>query len=130
MINNKPTGRTINISSLFWSIVVLVLVIVMIIFSSYYMEMKTELAEAKNNLRNQQFNVAVLDFNQMFIKKVLKAEEDVDFESRLKLETAVRALGDQEILAGWNSFVNAENDMAAQKEVKELLFILAVKARR
>ena len=66
----------------------------------------------------------------MFIKDVLQADKEVDFETRLKLENAVRDLKDQEILAGWQSFIDSKTEQDAQSNVKKLLGILISKIQK
>lgn len=68
-----------------------------------------------------------LNFLEIFIKQVLKSEKEVDFDSRLKLENAVRDLEDDKILSQWQSFVNSKDEVTAQNNVKDLLELLVVK---
>jgi hypothetical protein len=75
-------------------------------------------------LESQKTNEKVLDFTKLFIEKVLKAETEVDFETRLKLENAVRNLGDEEILTQWQKFTESKTEAEAQEEVKNLLEML------
>lgn len=89
-----------------------------------------ELATAKEALtqqRSAQTNNKVLAFTQMFITNVLKADQEVDFETRLKLETAVRDLGDPQIREQWDRFVNSKTETQAQQEVENLLELLVNK---
>ncbi len=75
-------------------------------------------------MESQKTNEKVLDFTKLFIEKVLKAETEVDFETRLKLENAVRNLGDEEILTQWQKFTESKTEAEAQEEVKNLLEML------
>lgn len=68
-----------------------------------------------------------MDFNKLFIEKVLKAEEKIDFEERLKLENMVRNLNDEEILIQWQKFTESKTETEAQDNVKDLLYILVNK---
>jgi hypothetical protein len=63
----------------------------------------------------------------MFTEKVLLAERDVDFDTRLSLETAVRALNDQEIFDQWQKFTKSATKEEASAEAKKLLRILVQK---
>ncbi|MCK4520627.1 hypothetical protein KAT95_02040 [Candidatus Parcubacteria bacterium] len=65
-----------------------------------------------------------MNFIKFFIEKVLKAENEVDFETRLKLKNAVRNLSDEEILNQWNKFVESKTENEAQEEAKNLLEML------
>ncbi len=80
-------------------------------------------------METQEINEKVLEFSKLFIKQVFKAETEVDFETRLKLENAVRNLGDQEIMNQWQKFVNSKTEIQAQIEVKNLLEILVNKIK-
>lgn len=65
----------------------------------------------------------------MFINDVLKSEGEVNFETRLKLENAVRNLQDEEILAQWQKFTNTQKEADAQTEVKVFLEMLVNKIK-
>jgi hypothetical protein len=93
-----------------------------------YSVLKRELRTTQAELALKQFNNNVLDFYRLFIVKVLKTEGEVDFETRLQLETTVRELGDEEILAQWNKFTNSQTEEEAQREVKNLLELLVEKS--
>jgi len=75
-------------------------------------------------LKTQQNNERVIDFAKLFIEKVLKAQSEVSFEDRLKLETAVRNLKDTEILDQWEKFIGSKTEKEAQDAVKDLLALL------
>ena len=72
-------------------------------------------------------NERIINFLKLFIAKVLKAEKEVDFETRLKLENAVREIQDKEILDQWIKFTESQTETEAQKNVKDLLEILVNK---
>ena len=113
--------------SKFVYIIVLVLLVGNVFFASRYLTIKRELQEIKTPLEIQEINEKILNFTKFFIEKVLRAEEEVDFETRLKLENTVRDLGDQEILAQWQRFVDSKSESEAQQEVKNLLELLVNK---
>lgn len=81
--------------------------------------------QSKNNA--VAFNGKVLDFNRLFIEKVLKAKDEIDFETRLKLESTVRNLNDAEIISAWQAFIDSKTEDEAQEKVKNLLYILSSK---
>lgn len=92
-----------------------------------YFNVQKELRQAQTVLEIQKTNEKVLDFNKLFIEKVLKAEEKIDFEERLKLENMVRNLNDEEILIQWQKFTESKTETEAQDNVKDLLYILVNK---
>ena len=75
-------------------------------------------------------NGRVLNFASMFVKKVLQADSEVDFETRLSLENAVRDLKDKEVMEEWQNFTGSKTEMEAQNSVKKLLEILISKIQR
>lgn len=112
------------------SIIVILLLLVGNVFFGYkYFALQKELEAIKAALKTQQINEKTLEFAKLFIGKVLKAEREVDFETRLKLENAVRNLGDEEILAQWKKFVASQTEEEAQREVKNLLEMLVNKIK-
>jgi len=126
---NNPLKRPIALSNLFWIILVLILLAGNIFFGLKYSAVQKELKLTQTSLETQKTNEKVLDFAKLFIEKVLKAETEIDFETRLKLENAVRNLGDEEILEQWNKFVNSKTEAEAQEQVKNLLEMLVNKIK-
>jgi len=75
----------------------------------------------------RQVNERVLVFRNMFTEKVLLATGEVDFDTRLNLETAVRNLDDQEIFNQWQIFIKAQTKEEASAQAKKLLHLLVQK---
>ena len=98
-----------------------------ILFAAMYFQATKELEGTKIVLTTQRYNEKTINFLKMFIQKVIKSDQEVDFETRLKLENLVRDLNDEEILAAWQKFVNSPDEISAQKNVKELLGLLVDK---
>lgn len=117
---NKP----IALSTIIWTVVVLLLLAGNIFFAFGYSSLKSEINENNIVLENRTINDKVLDFTKLFIEKVLKADDEVDFETRLKLENAVRNLDDKEVLSQWQNFIDSKTEVQAQEEVKNLLELL------
>src|SRR3989344_8816787 len=118
-------------SKAYWVVVFLVLFGSSVLFGLLYFQTAKELEGTKITLSSQRYNAKYLDFLKMFIKLVIKSDKEVDFETRLKLENAVRQLkeeyGDEEILLQWQKFVASTNEAEAQKNVKDLLAMLVEK---
>jgi hypothetical protein len=126
---NNPLNRPIALSNLFWIILVLILLVGNIFFGLKYSAVQKELKLAQATLEAQKTNERVLGFTKLFIEKVLKAETEIDFETRLKLENAVRNLDDGEILSQWQKFTESQTEAEAQKQVKNLLEMLVNKIK-
>lgn len=109
-------------------IIILVLVAGNIFLAVKYFAAQKELKQTQAVLATQKINEKVLEFSRLFIVNVLKQKGEVDFKTRLKLENAVRNLGDEEILNQWNKFVESKTEVEAQREVKDLLEMLVNKA--
>jgi len=116
-------------SKIFYLIILVILLIGNFFFATRYSAIKKEMQEIKKPLEIQEINEKVLNFIKFFIEKVLRAEGEVDFETRLKLETAVRELNDEEILNQWQKFVDSKTENEAQQEVKNLLELLISKIK-
>ena len=80
-------------------------------------------------IKARQINEKTLNFTRIFVVKILKAEKEVDFETRLMLENSVRDLENSEILAQWQKFTNSKTESEAQEEVKILLEMLVNKIK-
>jgi len=78
---------------------------------------------------SQQIDSRVLAFANMFVEDVLMANKEIDFDTRLFLETAVRGLNDQEIFNQWQKFTKAETKENSSTEAKYLLDLLIKKIK-
>lgn len=92
-----------------------------------YIEVQRELQIIKEISKTQKINENILGFTKLFIDEVLRAEQEIDFGTRLKLENAVRNIDDEEVVAQWQKFVESKTEAQAQKEVKNLLDLLVGK---
>lgn len=111
------------------TVVILILLAGNFFFGAQYFVAQKEIQQTQIALKTQNINAKILDFTTLFIEKVLKAETEIDFETRLKLENAVRNLDDEEILAQWSRLVDSKTEAGAQEEVKNLLEILVSKIK-
>ncbi len=98
-----------------------------LLFALLYFQTAKELEGAQVIISTQRYNDLNINFLKMFIKRVIKSDTEVDFDTRLKLENSVRDLNDPEILAQWQKFVASQSEAEAQKNVKNLLEMLADK---
>ena len=74
-----------------------------------------------------QANKKILDFRDMFTEDVLLSDQPIDFDTRLSLETAVRALNDAEIFNQWQEFTSSQTKEDATVQAKKLLDLLIKK---
>lgn len=77
----------------------------------------------------QKGNDKVLAFTGMFVEDVLMANQEIDFDTRLSLETSVRALNDQQIFGQWQRFTKAVTKEDSSNEAKILLDLLVKKIK-
>lgn len=109
------------------TIVIIVLAALLAGFISQWFIAGQQLQASRDLLKTYQYNEKILAFTKFFVSKVLKAQADVSFEDRLKLENDVRALNDKEILDQWQAFVNSKDEKEAQTQVRNLLDLLISK---
>lgn len=100
-----------------------------VFFATRYFVFQDEVNRLYDDLAVKNKSQKALHFASFFVKAVLKAEGEVDFETRLKLEGAVRDLDDPAILQKWKQFVDAGDDFIAQSAVKDLLDMLLDEAK-
>ncbi len=93
-----------------------------------YIVAQKQLKDLRAQITTQNKNNKPLLFLQAFVEQVIKSDKEVSFETRLKLENDVREIGDEKILAQWQTFINSKNETEVQNNVKELLNLLVVKA--
>lgn len=111
------------------TIIIIILLAGCVILGITYLATNNKLKQAQAALKTQQYNEKVVEFTQLFIEKVLKAQIEVDFETRLRLENMVRDLNDEEILAQWQRFIGSQTEAEAQAQVKNLLEMLVKKIK-
>jgi len=128
-LNNEKTllATIIDRKKIIIIAVILLLAIGNIVFGIGYFSEMLEIQKLRKELGNQQLNVKVINFSNLFIEKVLKAKIEVSFEDRLKLENAVRDLEDPAILNLWEKFTDSKTQDEAQEAVKNLLEVLVKK---
>ncbi len=114
----------------FFSIIIIILIAGNLFLGFKYLSARQELAKIATVTNQSDVNDKILDFTSMFIKDVLKTDKEVDFETRLVLETNVRNLNDPEIMAQWQNFTNSKTEVEAQDNVKKLLETLVAKIRK
>ena len=90
---------------------------------NYYFTLK-DLQTVKLTESKVELNQKVLSFTSLFIKKVLQANTEVDFNTRLSLENSVRDLNDPAVMTEWQNFTDSKTEADAQNSVKKLLGIL------
>lgn len=101
---------------------------VFLAFNYFYIYRQSQAISSTQN--KSSLNEKVVNFASMFIQKVLQADKEVDFETRLSLENAVRDLKDEEIMAEWQTFTASKTETDAQNSVKRLLGILIAKIQK
>lgn len=111
------------------AIVVLLLLAGNVFLGYKYFTGQKQVEQSQLALENQKLNNKVLDFTKMFIQDVLKAQGEIDFNTRLKLENAVRDLNDEEVLNQWGKFTGSQTEAEAQDNVKLLLELLVSKIK-
>ncbi len=114
----------------FIAILIIILILGNVFFAYKYFAFYKELQTIKSTQTKVELNQKIINFASMFIKKVLQAEKEVDFETRLSLENAVRGLKDEEVMAEWQNFTVSKTEAAAQNSVKKLLGILINKIQK
>jgi hypothetical protein len=105
--------------------VILILLAGNVYFGDRYFSLQEELSQSKSSLAEIQSKKKYLDFNKMFVEKILNVEGTVDLESRRELEIAARNLGDAEVLSQWKEFTDSPSEKSAQTAIKNLLKTLA-----
>lgn len=116
--------KPIAFSGLIRAVIILILLASNVYSYFLYLSQKQELNSLKSLVVEQKMNAKTVNFTKMFIENVLAANGEVNFETRLKLESAVRELNDEAILGQWQKFVNSQTEADAQENVKELLKLL------
>jgi hypothetical protein len=105
---------------------IITIIAVLAIVGAFFLGIKVlKLTKENSDLKSARTlsseQVKIVDFGGEFVEKVLKANKEVDFDTRLKLENNIREIGDKDILAQWQKFTDSKTEADAQNEVKNLL---------
>lgn len=111
---------------------ILAAVIIFLLLAVVFLSLKLYFYNQENirlqkELMAQTTNIKVLNFAKLFVGKVLAVKEEVDFESRLKMENAIRDINDAELFDQWTKFTKSDNPDEAQQNVVILLQMLVSK---
>lgn len=103
----------------------LLLVGLNIFFSIQYTQnmKKDETKQAEERIKTEE-RIKVSRFMKLFIDKVLGTNGTISFEDRVRLESDVRALGDETLVKQWDLFVASTDSAVAQKNAVLLMSIL------
>lgn len=107
------------------NILMLVLVGMNIFFSIQYTQnMKRDDKNLTEQTLKTEERIKISKFMKLFIDKVLGTSGTISFEDRVKLESDVRALGDQALVVQWEAFVGSKDSDSAQKNAVLLMSML------
>lgn len=110
------------------NILMVVLVCLNIFFSvQYTSNIKKEGIQAEAELAKTEERLQTSRFMKFFIDKVLGTNGTISFEDRVKLESDIRAMGDQNLVKQWEAFVASTDSETAQESAVKLMSALASK---
>lgn len=96
-----------------------------IFFSIQYTQnMKMDDANKAEESQKTEERLKVSKFMKLFVDKVLGTNGTISFEDRVKLESDIRALGDESAVKQWETFVASKDSESAQKNAVLLMSIL------
>ena len=110
------------------NVLMILLVCLNIFFSIQYTQnMKSEDIKTEQELAKTEERLKTSRFMKFFIDKVLGTNGTISFEDRVKLESDIRALGDDTIITQWEKFVASTDSETAQEAAVRLMSMLASK---
>ncbi len=65
------------------------------------------------------------NFLKLFIDKVIRTNDKVSYEDRLKLETSVRQIQSLDVMEKWKIFVSSKDTRDVEAAAIDLMFVLA-----
>jgi hypothetical protein len=110
------------------NVLMILLVCLNIFFSIQYTQnMKSDDVKTQQEAARTEERLQTSRFMKFFVDKVLGTNGTISFEDRVKLESDIRALGDQNLTAQWEAFVASTDSETAQKSAVKLMSMLASK---
>src|SRR5207244_3753998 len=110
------------------NVIVLIVGVIFLGIGNYLAAKKNQ--QLQRQLSTQKTNGKIVSFLILFTDKVLKSNQEVSFDDRLRLENAVRDLNDPDILAKWQKFTQSQDQSEVQKSVVDLLETLVKKIQQ
>lgn len=107
------------------NLLMLILVGLNIFFSVQYTQnMKRDDLNKEQETQKTEERLKVSKFMKLFVDKVLGTNGTISFEDRVKLESDIRSLGDEQLVKQWEVFVASTDSDTAQKNAVLLMSIL------
>lgn len=98
--------------------IIIVLLIISIFFGlQFYFNQQQIQKYSAVNLHNSR----VIAFDKLFVDKVLRAQGEVSYEDRLKLQNAIVIINDEDLMNHWNRFLGSKTEQEAQMNVLDIL---------
>jgi hypothetical protein len=108
------------------NVLMVLLVALNIFFSIQYTQNIKKQDEAQIAEANKiESRLQTAQFMKFFIDKVLGTNGTISFEDRVKLESDIRALGDQTLVKQWETFVASPDSETAQQSAVKLMSMLS-----
>ena len=108
-------------SNIFAIIIILILLGLNTYISMQYVSVSKELKQLKNPTANEQVPASVVLTE---VLDVVLNTRPTTADSRIKLESDIRQLGDKEITAQWEKFVSNKDSKTTQAELLKLVGML------
>jgi len=129
MFNIALNDKSKKVFKMITACVVLILLAAVVWLGWQYVKDQKELKADREALQVEKTNKNVLTFAQLFVEKVLRAQGEISFDTRLELENSVRSTADDQIVNQWTKFSQSQTEADAQQQVKDLLDLLITKIR-
>jgi hypothetical protein len=126
----KSNSKTVNV---ILTALIIVLVCSNIFFGIRYFQnsnrktANSEIANISPELIRTEEQLKTAEFMKFFVKKVIASDDEITFEDRIKFESDIRKIGDEELVNQWEVFVSSEEQRPAQEAAVKLMKMLAEK---
>jgi Na+-transporting NADH:ubiquinone oxidoreductase subunit NqrC len=113
-----------------WDIILIVVLVVLLASNIFYGAKYFSVQSRINmlNVRNAS-NAKIINFENLFVSKVLKSQGEISYQDRLDLENAVVATKDNDIISQWHNFLASKSETEAQQDVLTLLITFTSKIK-
>ena len=110
------------------NVLMIILVGLNIFFSIQYTQnLKINDEKAAAESAKSEERIKTSKFMKLFVDKVLGTNGTISFDDRVKLESDIRSLGDQNLVKQWDAFVASKDSESAQKNAVMLMSLLSSK---
>lgn len=126
MVNIQIQSGVLDKKRLLSNILLIILLAGDLYFSAQYVyNLKQQQIPVVDDGQRELARIRNANFLKLFIDKVIRTNDKISYEDRIKLETSVRQIHSLDVMDKWKIFVSSKDPREVEAAAIDLMFILA-----